>query len=113
MLETSLNLLKTIAIATLVAGSAPLPALAQTWPASVVAAAPRMLPGRPFVVVRNADRDVRRRNSTRPIDPASRPPALLALSDEAPQVEVRPKAEWSDDQGWRATPTRIAFKRRF
>ena len=29
------------------------------------------------------------------------------------QVDVRPKAEWFDDEGLRVSPTRVAFKQRF
>ena len=107
----------TLLATALVLGSAPLPALAQTWPATVVASAPRMLPSpaRPFVVVRDDEAGARRQAGIPPSDPTTTRPATLKLSapDEVPNVDVRPKAEWSDDQGWRATPTRVAFKRRF
>ena len=33
--------------------------------------------------------------------------------DSPPEVDLRARAEWSDDQGFRVTPTRVAFKRRF
>ena len=106
----------TLLAAALVLGSAPLPALAQTWPATVVASAPRMLPSpaRPFVVVRDDEVSTRRQAGVPPTDPTPRTATLkLSAPAEIPQVDVRPKAEWSDDQGWRASPTRVAFKRRF
>jgi hypothetical protein len=54
--------------------------------------------------------------------PASIPPTQperrglkLDVSDpeDIPDVEVRAKAEWSDDQGLRVSPTRLAYKSRF
>jgi hypothetical protein len=34
-------------------------------------------------------------------------------ADEAPTVDVRAKDAWFDDQGFRATPTRVSYKARF
>ena len=108
--------LSTLLIAAL-ASSMPVTALAQAWPATIVASAPRAMPApaRAFVVVRSDEAGVRRQPGVPPTDPGTRRLSLkLAVdADEIPDVDVRPKAEWSDDQGWRASPTRVAFKRRF
>ena len=92
----------------------PLPALAQTWPASVVAAGPQMAsgPARGFVVV---DRDARLQRRPQGLPPSRPQVAALRLStaDEVPQVDIRPKDDWADDDGFRVGPTRVAFKRRF
>jgi hypothetical protein len=94
--------------------AAPVPALAQTWPASVVAAGPRMAeaPTRAFVVI---ERDARLQHRQLGV-PRTEPhvaPLRLSAANEVPQVDIRPKDEWSDDQGFRVGPTRVAFKRRF
>lgn len=101
-----------IVVATVAA--APLPALAQTWPSTTTAAAPQMRtqPRAPSVTLQ------------RPVSlerPALRlgrdPNASLNLTasepDESLDVELRPKAEWSDDQGLRVGATRIGYKSRF
>ncbi|MBL8556461.1 MAG: hypothetical protein JNL41_19460 [Phenylobacterium sp.] len=118
-----MNRLKTLVIAASLVGAAPLPALAQVWPATVVAGAPAAAPSataphstaapaRGLVVVRHETRAIRRPPGTAPTDPASRTLSLTHAGD-VPEVDLRPKAEWSDDQGWRATPTRVAFRHRF
>jgi hypothetical protein len=111
------NRLTTLLIAASALGAAPLPALAQTWPAAVVASAPRAAPApaNALVVLRREEAGVRRLPGAPPTDPTAGR-AALKLADSAedvPNVDLRPKAEWSDDQGWRASPTRVAFKRRF
>lgn len=101
-----LNLL----IAALVIGAAPLPALAQSWPSTVVASAPRMTPAS-RVPALNLQRE-----ATTWVATAKRPALKLNPTsdpDEIPEVEVRAKAEWSDDQGLRVGPTRVAYKSRF
>jgi hypothetical protein len=92
--------------------AAPFPALAQTWPAGVVAGGPRMAdaPTRVSVLTQKVARAARR---TPPVALAPAPALRLSTDDEVPHVDVRPKDEWRDDEGLRVTPTRVAFKRRF
>ncbi|MBU1376648.1 MAG: hypothetical protein KKE02_11945 [Alphaproteobacteria bacterium] len=111
-MSRSLNLL----IAAGVIASAPIPALAQVWPSTVVALAPQMTTASRAPAL-NFQRDVT------PIRPASgsttsdHAPVLklnrATEADDIPEVEVRPKAEWSDDQGLRVGPTKLAYKSRF
>ena len=94
--------------------AAPLPALAQAWPAgavvsmaSVRAPDPRV---RAFIVT-----NLTPAAATPPVQSAPIPPlkvkARSALdADDPPAVDVRAKAEWSDDQGFRATPTKVSYK---
>ena len=93
---------------------APVPALAQTWPATVVAAGARMAPAPAHTLVR-IDRDPRLLR--RPDTPRTEPDHRLRLSavevDDVPEVEIEAKDEWLDDQGFRVRPGRLAFKRRF
>jgi hypothetical protein len=99
-------------IATMVLGPASA-ATAQTWPASTTAAAPRMAAAKP------AERPSARATSLRISDlrraASPRPLKLMPTIDaeEAPDVDLRARSEWSDDEGFRVTPTRVAFKRRF
>lgn len=103
-------------IAVAAVAAAPVSALAQTWPATVVAVAPRLMAQerQPTFLVRQ--------------DPVSATPAphrarhagrpALKLNaviepDEIPDVELRAKDEWTDDQGFRVSPTRVGFKSRF
>jgi hypothetical protein len=94
--------------------SAPLPALAQVWPATVAAAAPRMT-AQPRVPALTFHRDsvAPRLAGSLPTQLLRNAPRLAADPDDIPVVEVRAKAEWSDDQGLRVGPTRIAYKSRF
>jgi hypothetical protein len=96
--------------------SAPLPALAQAWPATVVAAAPRMTaqPRVPALII-HRDVTVIRPAGVPPTQPERRTLKLTPNIDpeDVPQVEVRAKAEWSDDQGLRVGPTKLAYKSRF
>lgn len=107
-----LNLL----IASAAIASAPLPALAQTWPAAVVASAPR-LTSAPRAPALNLQRAVAvvYPVDVQPIRPGRRILKLDPSADrhEIPDVEVRAKAEWSDDQGLRLGPTKLAYKSRF
>jgi len=104
-------------IATAAIASAPLPALAQTWPATVVAAAPRMsTPSRVPALTIHRDFSVLRPLGVPPTQPERRALKLNATAvdpEDIPEVEVRPKAEWTDDQGLRVGPTRLAYKSRF
>lgn len=107
-----LNLL----IATAAIASAPLSALAQTWPATVVAAAQRMTtPSRVPALTIHRDVTVLRPAGIPPTQPERGRLKLSATADpdDIPEVEVRAKAEWTDDQGLRVGPTRLAYKSRF
>ena len=98
-------------IAALVA--APLPALAQAWPGgAVISVASVRTPvphARTFAVV----------EQPLPTGPrATRPRALnlkarTAPDADTPPVDIRAKADWSDDQGFRASPTQVSYKLRF
>jgi hypothetical protein len=107
--------------------AAPLPAMAQAWPtasvlvagappigsqariSTVVDAAPRS-----FTVIDERPSPVRRAPAT---PPTARPAPLQLQSDpdkpETPKVEIRAKAAWLDDQGFRASPTKVSYKLRF
>ena len=102
-------------LAALVA-AAPVPALAQAWPATVVAAGPRLAQTatvNPLVRIEHDGRLTRRAIDLPPTQPAARLKLSTVDIDDVPEVEIRPKAEWFDDQGLRVSPTRVAFKRRF
>lgn len=91
------------------------PALAQTWPAGVViASGVRALGPEARAYARNDQTTPFARRA--PITPTEPVPApfLTAVRDEAAlKVDIRAKAEWSDDQGLRASPARVSYKRRF
>ena len=113
-MDRSLKLL----IAAGVLASAPVPALAQAWPAIVVSSANAMAPQ-----IRSLAPDVRYNPAVGASVPTrmTRPepsemmlrPALRLEASQVPDVDIRAKDEWFDDQGFRASPTRVAFKRRF
>ena len=106
-----LNLL----IATAAIASAPLSTLAQIWPVTVVAAAPRMT-SQPRVPALTIHRDVTvlRPAGLPPTEPERRGLKLNAADpDDILKFELRAKAAWSDDQGLRVGPTRLAYKSRF
>ena len=99
-------------IATL--SAAPLPALAQVWPAGVavsVASVRTPIPQtRTFTVIE------REALASTPANP----PRILKLkargaldSDTPTPVDIRAKAEWTDDQGVRASFTKVSYKLRF
>ena len=109
-----------LSLLTALALAAPMPALAQTYPANAtvvlgihsLAAQPRT----PALNEAIASTYVR----PAPAEPAPLRAAPLKLkartaldAHEVPAVELRPKAAWLDDQGFRATPTRVSFKQRF
>jgi hypothetical protein len=103
-------------LALVVLAGVPGPVLAQTWPATAVAAAGAIGPAsRTFAL---NDRASPLRMWAAPA--AARKPMVLQLrtraasdSTDTPTVDVRAKDGWSDDQGFRLSPTRLAFKRRF
>lgn len=103
-------------IAVAAIASAPLPALAQAWSTTVVASAPRLTTAS-RVPALNLQRDA---TVAYPVDvqPIRQERRALKLNpsadpDDIPEVEVRAKAEWSDDQGLRVGPTKLAYKSRF
>ncbi|WP_293676700.1 hypothetical protein [uncultured Phenylobacterium sp.] len=102
--------------------AAPSDALAQTFPASAaVAASVQTL--RPAAAAFTLDRDAAALWRTPAPRSAPRstahsrtlklPPRLAIADGEVPEVDIRAKADWSDDQGLRASPTKVSFKRRF
>ncbi|HEY0648840.1 hypothetical protein [Phenylobacterium sp.] len=101
----------TLALAAL--ALAPLPALAQSRTAAVVASAPRMAagPAQAFVIVEHDPRLLRRSSGLPPTEPRAK--LRLSSAAETPEVSIRPKDEWREDEGLRVSPARVAFKRRF
>lgn len=105
---------------TAVVASIPIPAFAQSWPATIVAGAPQMAP-RATPPTLSVERDVivLRPSGTAPTQPgaARRASAVVIRAPghirDVPDVQIRPKAAWLDDQGLRLSPTRVAFKQRF
>ena len=118
-----LSILAPVLSLAIVAG-VPAVALAQTFPASaaVVAGVHSLGPDTRALVLSERDAAAQwraPRTQTAPL-PTDRPqplklPPRIALADDGdvPEVDIRAKAEWSDDQGLRATPTKVSFKRRF
>ena len=112
-----------VPVLTLAVAGAPAAALAQAFPASAAAVAGVNSLGsdtRAFIRLdRNAAAQWRVRSALPPTAPTDHPQALklqsrIALNDtRAPLVDIRAKADWSDDQGLRATPTRVSYKQRF
>lgn len=100
----SLNLL----IAAGVLASAPAPVLARTWPVVAVAGTPAFRPQLRAPAVRPLARTL-----SRPALKLPRPHPAGVATDEVPEVDIRAKAAWSDDEGFRVTPTRVAFRHRF
>lgn len=103
-------------IAVAAVAAAPVSAFAQVWPATVVAVAPRLIAEerqQTFLVRQDT---VRVTPATHRSRLAGRPALKLKAvvePDEIPDVELRAKDEWSDDQGFRVSPTRVGFKSRF
>lgn len=86
--------------------AAPLPALAQTWSSQPAAETPTSVTANP------APSSLRLKTEPAPsLRPVENVESVDA--DETPDVDIKPKAEWSADDGLRMTPTRIAYKRRF
>jgi len=95
----------------------PAPGLAQAWPAGAVVSmasvrAPTPAPQARMFQVADA-------TPTAPIAHPE-PPQVLKLrprtildAEDRPPVEIRPKAEWTDDQGFSATVRRVTYKLRF
>lgn len=110
-MDRPLTLLLTLTIA----AAAPIAAVAQTWPAAVVAAGPHLKAPTPQPPTR-VDRDTRLlRRATRvpPTQPTLRLNLTPIARDDIPEIDIEAKDAWLDDQGLRVSPTRVAFKRRF
>lgn|GEM_PF-3076890 len=113
-MDRSLKLL----IAAVAVVASPLPAAAQAWPATVVAGAPQMTAQKRLPLTLDRNTYLRHPWGVPPTDPrlAATPALKLtpthALGD-VPDVRVQAKDEWTDDQGLRVGPTKLAFKRRF
>lgn len=105
-------------IAAVAVVSAPLPAAAQAWPATVVAGAPQMTAQKRLPLTITAETYGRQSWSgapTRPI-PGARPALKLMPTHDltdVPDVSIQAKDNWTDDEGFRVSPTKLAFKRRF
>lgn len=105
-------------IAAVAAAAAPLPAAAQAWPATVVAGAPQIAPQKRLPLTIGGETylrrawDAPRAGSYLASRPALKLTPTRALGD-IPDVRVEAKDEWTDDQGLRVGPTKLAFKRRF
>ena len=98
--------------------SAPLPAAAQAWPATVVAGAPQMTAQKRLPLTLDRKTYARRPWGVPPTDPTLVRQPRLKLSPthelgEIPEVSIQARDEWTDDEGFRVSPTKLAFKRRF
>ena len=108
----------TIGLAVLTAG--PVAAFAQARPAAIAsgspAAAPRTVAPRFTTIERKVV--VLRPPGKAPTQPGAARRQVLTFQvpnrlADIPQVELRPKEAWLDDQGLRMSGTRLAFKQRF
>jgi hypothetical protein len=111
-----------LSLLTALALAAPMPALAQTYPASAtVLLGIHSLAVQPRTLALNettAATYIRPAPGEAAALPAAPNPLKLKArtapdTDEAPTVELHAKDAWFDDQGFRATPTRVSFKQRF
>lgn len=120
-------MVRPLSLLTVLVLAAPLPAMAQAWPAGAVLVAggsPIGAQGRTLTVVDAAPRaftviDERpTRVRRQPTIPPTAPPTPLQLKSapedpETPKVEIRAKEAWLDDQGFRASPAKVSYKLRF
>lgn len=98
--------------------AAPAAALAQSWPAVVASGVQALAPQTRLLALSAAPETEPRAAYRSAIIRRGAPlrleqPNRLTQPEAAPEVEIPAKADWSDDQGLRVTPTRVAFKRRF
>ena len=98
--------------------AAPATAFAQTWPAVVASGVQALSPQTRLLALSAAPSAEPRAayrftNDRRGAPLKLERPNRLTQPDASPEVEIPAKADWSDDQGLRVTPTRVAFKRRF
>ena len=109
-----------IVLTAVAAIASPAAALAQSWPGGAVGVASASAIGtreRAFVRIESPDR-WRAPAELPPTQPVDHPAPLklqprIAQVDHVPTVDIRPKAEWSDDQGLRFTWTKLGYKQRF
>lgn len=99
--------------------AAPVPVLAQTWPAGAAIAIGHETVATPRLHVPTIDEPVWR-GPPRAAGWSSTPQAALRLQissaqapDALPQVKVPAKPEWTDDQGFRLHYAEITYKQRF
>lgn len=92
--------------------SAPAAAMAQTWTTAGVAAAPRVAPQSRIAATLEREVYARPQAATKSARPALKLSSTRSV-ENVPEVEVTAKDDWSDDQGFRVSPTKLAFKRRF
>lgn len=114
-----MTLLPRFLIAATVVAIAPAPALAQAWPAIAVAGVPTAAAQSRMVILRTealraaANNSSARQVAAGPALNLNASSALLTQRTEIADVNIRAKSGWSDDQGFRVSPTRVAYKRRF
>lgn len=107
-----MSLASNLLIATLALTLCPAAAFAQTW-------SPVAVSGLPATAEKGRDLIAAERPSRSKPAPGAPPlhikprVADLSRATQGPDYDVRPKPEWSDDQGFRVSPTRVAFKGRF
>lgn len=98
--------------------TAPAPALAQAWPAGAVVSIASVRAPPPGALAFVVTDPAAPRAAPLPRPDVTPPPLRLKTpsalaADNPPQVDVRAKAEWSDDQGFRTTLTKVHYKLRF
>lgn len=101
--------------------AAPIPAAAQAWQSIVVSGAQQLRPQTRTVPLDLGDRDAGYRKPARASarKEANNTPVLKMTTsaqrdlNQVPETDIRAKDEWFDDQGFRLTPNRMAFKQRF
>jgi hypothetical protein len=112
-----------LSLLTALALAAPMPALAQTYPASAtVLLGVRSLAVQPRTLALNdatatatyarfaAAETTRLTAAPQPLKLKS---ATTLDAHDVPAIELRAKDAWFDDQGFRASPTRLSYKARF
>lgn len=107
--SATLTLAPNLVIAAFILAVAPASAIAQTWPGIAVASAPALSQIRPSLGALTQSRP-------RPSPHAFALNLKIRKAEPAqtvPDFDVHAKPEWSDDQGFRISLTRVAFKTRF
>lgn len=113
-----------ILVAAATIASTPLPVLAQSWPTTVASGAATLAPKVRTLVLDDrgvvaGDRQTRPRATAASVsrefpDNDGTGPALGDPDERnVPDVDIRAKEVWSQDEGFRFTGSRVAFKRRF
>jgi hypothetical protein len=95
--------------------SIPAWALAQTTPAANAAGFVRIAPKVPTLPIERAVfmSQTTTPSATQSVAVKSHLVVPPPKADVVPAVRVRPKDAWTDDQGLRVSPSRVAYKRRF